>query len=213
MRFIYSFVNTQGILPKRKFAMKSIHSYFCASLHLMTISRATLEDVTELNKLVNSAYRGEESKKGWTTEAEILDGIRIDEQALNALLAGSVATILKNSDRNGKILGTVCLEIKSHALYLGMFAVSPASQGLGIGKSLLHAAESFAFENNCARIIISVISTRMELIDWYKRHGYVATGGSIAFDEIQGRFGVPKVSAIRLIEMEKILNRNVLVNG
>jgi ribosomal protein S18 acetylase RimI-like enzyme len=173
----------------------------------MKISRATPEDVTELNKLVNSAYRGEESKKGWTTEAEILDGIRIDEQALDIMLTRAGVTILKSFDRDDKILGTVCLEVKLHDLYLGMFAVSPASQGSGIGKSLLSAAEKYAIENNCSRILISVISTRIELIDWYKRHGYVSTGASIAFDEIQGRFGDPKVPAISLIEMEKVLNR------
>ena len=173
----------------------------------MKINRATTDDIKELNKLVNSAYRGEESKKGWTTEAEILDGIRIDEQALEILLTRAGTTIFKSTDNSGKILGTVCLEVKSHGLYLGMFAVSPVSQGLGIGKSLLTAAERFAFDNNCDRIIISVISTRIELINWYKRHGYVATGGAIAFEEIEGRFGDPKVSFICLIEMEKVLNR------
>ncbi|KQC00083.1 GNAT family N-acetyltransferase [Pedobacter sp. Hv1] len=173
----------------------------------MTINRATPEDVKELNKLVNSAYRGEESKKGWTTEAEILDGIRIDEHTLEALLTRSEATILKCTDSDGRILGTVCLEVKPHGLYLGMFAVSPVSQGLGIGKSLLSAAERFALENQCGKIIISVISTRIELIDWYKRHGYVATGGAIAFEQIEGRFGDPKVPAISLIEMEKVLDK------
>lgn len=172
----------------------------------MKINRATSEDVKELNKLVNSAYRGEESKKGWTTEAEILDGLRIDEHALEILLGMSRVTIMKSSDKYGEILGTVCLEVKSNDLYLGMFAVSPASQGRGIGKSLLSDAERFAFENNCRRILISVISTRIELIDWYKRHGYVATGNSVALDEIEGRFGEPKVPAISLIEMEKVLS-------
>lgn len=171
----------------------------------MKITRANLDDVKELNKLVNSAYRGEESKKGWTTEAEILDGIRIDEKALALMLGKPVITILKLSDGGGKMLGTVCLEIKSDDLYLGMFAVSPFSQGNGIGKSLLIAAEQHALENNCNRIVISVISSRIELIDWYSRHGYVPTGGSIAFDEIEGRFGDPKVSSISLIEMEKVL--------
>jgi ribosomal protein S18 acetylase RimI-like enzyme len=172
----------------------------------MKITRAKLEDAKELDKLVNSAYRGEESKKGWTTEAEILDGIRIDEKALEIMLAKPGVTILKVTDEHGKILGTVCLEVKSNDLYLGMFAVSPLSQGNGLGKSLLMAAENFAIENNCTRIVISVISTRVELINWYSRHGYVATGGSIAFDEIEGRFGDPKVAAINLIEMEKVLN-------
>jgi ribosomal protein S18 acetylase RimI-like enzyme len=171
----------------------------------MKITRANLEDVKELNKLVNSAYRGEESKKGWTTEAEILDGIRIDERALELLLTRPEVTILKITDRNGKILGTVCLAVKLHELHLGMFAVSPLSQGNGIGKSLLVASEHHALENNCAKIVISVISSRVELINWYSRHGYVPTGASIAFDEIEGKFGDPKMSVIRLIEMEKIL--------
>lgn len=171
----------------------------------MKITQANLDDVKELNKLVNSAYRGEESKKGWTTEAEILDGIRIDEKALMVLLAKPEATILKLSDQSGKMLGTVCLEVKSLELHLGMFAVSPLSQGNGIGKSLLMAAENHALENNCAKIVISVISSRVELINWYSRHGYVPTGGSIAFEEIEGRFGDPKVSAISLIGMEKVL--------
>lgn len=172
----------------------------------MKITRANFDDVNELNKLVNSAYRGEESKKGWTTEAEILDGIRIDEKTLALLLDKPAITILNLSDQNGKMLATVCLEVKSHELHLGMFAVSPLAQGNGIGKSLLVAAEHHAIENNCARIVISVISSRVELINWYSRHGYVPTGGSIAFEEIEGRFGDPKVPAISLIEMEKVIN-------
>ena len=43
------------------------------------ITKATLENVTEITNLVNTAYRGETSKKGWTTEANILEGIRITE--------------------------------------------------------------------------------------------------------------------------------------
>jgi len=174
-------------------------------MNKMTITRATVEDLGALNRLVNSAYRGQESKNGWTTEAEILDGIRIDEQALEVMLARAGVTILKGIDGNGEILGTVCLEVRSHDLYLGMFAVSPFAQGNGIGKFLLAAAEKHAAENNCSRIVISVIMSRVELIAWYKRHGYTATGGSIAFEEIDGRFGDPKVPDIRLIEMEKVL--------
>ena len=172
----------------------------------MNIDRAKLEDVKELEKLINSAYRGEDSKKGWTTEAEILGGIRVDEKALAELLEKSKVTILKLSDLdNNNILGTVCLEVKLGELYLGMFAVSPLAQGNGIGKTLLVASENHALQNNCKKIVISVISSRVELIAWYSRHGYVPTGKSIQFEEIEGRFGEPKVSEISLIEMEKLL--------
>ncbi len=186
--------------------MIKVKAYFCSLNNQMKITQANLADVKELNQLVNSAYRGEESKKGWTTEAEILDGIRIDEEALEQMLAKPAITILKLTDEKGQILGTVCLEVKTPDLYLGMFAVSPITQGKGIGNLLLVAAENYAQETHCKRIVISVISSRVELINWYSRHGYVATGGSIAFDDIEGRFGDPKVPVIRLIEMEKVLN-------
>jgi ribosomal protein S18 acetylase RimI-like enzyme len=180
--------------------------YFWTNFKVMTITHAISEDIKELNKLVNSAYRGDESKKGWTTEAEILDGIRIDEAALEVLLTKPEVVVLKCNDADGKIIGTVCLEVKADQLYLGMFAVSPVAQGKGIGKLLMKASEKHAIENKCDRIVISVISTRKELIDWYERHGYVATGGAIAFEDIEGRFGDPKVSAISLIEMQKMLS-------
>lgn len=171
----------------------------------MNINKAEHKDVQELNKLINSAYRGDESRKGWTTEAEILDGIRIDEGALKTLLTTPVVSVLKCSNESGEILGTVCLELKKELVYLGMFAVAPVAQDNGIGKALLKAAEEFTLANNFNKIVISVISSRTELIDWYKRHGYVATGSSIAFEEIENRFGDPKVPVIRLIEMEKLL--------
>lgn len=169
------------------------------------ITPATAQDSTELILLINSAYRGEESKKGWTTEAEILGGIRIDEISLKAILDHDKGTIIKYLGESGGILGTVYLELKMPAIYLGMFAVSPLSQGKGIGKQLLAFAEDFALAQGCDRITITVISTRVELIDWYKRHGYLPTGHSIAFADIEGRFGEPKVDGIDLIEMEKML--------
>ena len=171
----------------------------------LKIQRAGVADAQELNRLVNSAYRGEESKMGWTTEAEILGGLRIDEPALKELLAKEETVILKSTNVEGNIIGTVCLELKSGYIYLGMFAVSPGLQGGGIGKSLMRAAEEFGVAIGCSRIVISVISIRTELIDWYKRHGYVETGDGIAFEDIEGRFGDPKVAEIRLIEMEKLL--------
>lgn len=170
----------------------------------MSIIEAVIQDVKELNKLINAAYRGDGSKKGWTTEAEILGGIRIDEHALEGLLNRSDVRILKYIE-NGEILGTVYLELKQEQLYLGMFAVSPLSQGKGIGKAFLQTAENYASIHNCNRITLTVISSRTELIDWYKRHGYVATGGSIAFKDIEGRFGEPKIPNINLIIMEKLL--------
>ncbi|MCZ4225120.1 GNAT family N-acetyltransferase [Pedobacter rhodius] len=169
----------------------------------MSISKASLSDVPVLNKLINSAYRGEESKKGWTTEENILGGIRIDEEALTEYFEKAHVNILKYTNEEGIIIGTVNLELRPDDLYLGVFAVSPLAQGKGIGKALLQAAEAFAIENGRKKIAITVISSREELISWYVRNGYVATGQTIVFEEIKGRFGDPKIEDIKLIEMEK----------
>ncbi|RYF79284.1 MAG: GNAT family N-acetyltransferase, partial [Chitinophagaceae bacterium] len=52
----------------------------------MNIREATKEDVTALNQLVNSAYRGDSSRKGWTTEADLLDGIRTSVDSLAEMI-------------------------------------------------------------------------------------------------------------------------------
>src|SRR5882672_4876584 len=112
------------------------------------IAKATLKDVSALNKLVNSAYRGDASRKGWTTEADLLDGTRTDENAINDFFAEPNSTILKFLDGE-KIIGCVRLVKHGNQLYLGMFAVDPTVQNKGIGKKMLMAAEEEAFKQNC----------------------------------------------------------------
>lgn len=167
----------------------------------MSITSATVADVPQLNVLVNSAYRGEESKKGWTTEADLLGGIRIDEETLATYFNKDTIEILKYTDENEQILGSVYLEVKGPKLYLGMFSVSPVLQGKGIGKALLAAAETQARKLNCHTITMSVIRSRTELIEWYERHGYTFTGEIQPF-EGDGIFGDIK-QPIEFIVMEK----------
>ena len=100
----------------------------------MPVSKASLSDVPQLNLLVNSAYRGETSKKGWTTEAHLLDGLRIDEETLNGYFDNPDIILLKYTDESGRITGSVYLEVRTPKLYIGMFSVSPLLQGKGIGK-------------------------------------------------------------------------------
>ncbi|HEY4325192.1 MAG TPA: GNAT family N-acetyltransferase [Mucilaginibacter sp.] len=167
----------------------------------MPITKATLADVPELNILVNSAYRGETSQLGWTSEAHLLDGIRIDETTLTGYFNDGKVIILKNTNDGGQITGCVYLEVRTPKLYVGMFSVSPLLQGKGVGKDLLLAAETCAKQLNCDTLIITVISTRSELIDWYQRRGFKATGEIEPFHE-GTKFGIPK-QHIELIIMEK----------
>ena len=146
------------------------------------ISKATLADIPALNILINSAYRGETSKKGWTTEAHLLEGKRTNEEELTQTLLKPENTILKFTE-NDTIIGSVLLVEKEKQLYLGMLTVSPELQNSGMGKKLLAEAENHAKTLGLSSIIMSVISVREELIAWYKRHGYVDTGKREAFPE------------------------------
>ena len=166
------------------------------------ITKATIQDVKALNILVNSAYRGESSKKGWTFEADLLGGIRITEEELTGTIQKTDTTILKYSE-NQKIIACMMLVEKTDKLYLGMLTVSPELQGGGIGKQLLKQAEIIAKEKGLPKIGMTVISARQELIDWYKRHGYTETGEREPF-LVGYHFGDPK-QFLEFIVMEKLI--------
>jgi len=139
------------------------------------ISKATLQDIPSLNILINSAYRGETSKKGWTTEAHLLEGKRTTEEELTAIILDSKNTFLKFTEKD-QIIGSVLLVEKEHQLYVGMLTVSPELQNSGIGKKMLAEAENHAKSLGLSTLSMTVVSVRAELIAWYKRHGYVDTG-------------------------------------
>jgi ribosomal protein S18 acetylase RimI-like enzyme len=167
------------------------------------ISKASLPDVVAIATLVNSAYRGDHAKKGWTTEADLIDGTRTDAAALSDLIQKPDTTILKY-EQDGKIIGCVELKIVDGRLYLGMLTVEPAIQGGGIGKKLLVAAEDFGKGKGCKAVFMTVITVRQELIDWYKRHGYADTGERKPFHFNDIRFGLPK-QKLEFLVLEKQL--------
>jgi GNAT superfamily N-acetyltransferase len=157
----------------------------------MLIIPSTLNDVPELTLLINAAYRGESSKKGWTTEANLIDGQRIDEVSLTELVEDPDAIILKHTDDNGRITGCVYLQKRGNKLYLGMLTVSPELQTGGIGRQLLFAAEEYAHTINYNTIVMTVITTRIELLNWYERRGYQKTGEVIPLN-IPEKYGILK---------------------
>ena len=172
---------------------------------MIVVSAATHADVPDLNKLVNSGYRGEESKKGWTSEADLLSGIRTHEDGIHSMLDNPYSTILKAVDEEKGLIACVYLEKQGNQLYLGMLTVSPTLQGGGIGKLLLHEAEKYGKTINTASIIMTVISVRTELIEWYKRKGYVLNGKTKPFPINDPKFGLPN-QPLEFVELEKRLD-------
>jgi ribosomal protein S18 acetylase RimI-like enzyme len=169
------------------------------------VSKATLADVPELNNLVNGAYRGDSGRQGWTTEADLIDGTRLDEAILRDLINRNDTVVLTYRE-GGTLLGCVELRQEGPRLYLGMLSVQPNTQGKGIGKRLLAAAEGHALSIDCSVITMVVISVRSELIAWYQRHGYVLTGERKPFVTPDERWGIPK-STLEFVLMEKQLSQ------
>jgi ribosomal protein S18 acetylase RimI-like enzyme len=147
------------------------------------IRTATHADIPRIVELLNMAYRGDTSRKGWTTEADLIAGeVRTDAENVSSVMdmPGSVFLVYEGPNA---LLGCVNLQKHGNRIYLGMFAVDPETQGMGIGKQLLKGAEPHAFAQDCSSIYMQVISVRQELIDWYKRHGYADTGERKPFPE------------------------------
>ncbi len=168
-----------------------------------SVSLALPADAPAITRLLNRSYRGESSRQGWTTEADLIAGeTRTNTEQVAALIAqpNSVFLVLK---AEGEVLGCVNLQQQDQRLYFGMFSVEPGRQGMGLGKRLMQAAEAYARSQGCHSVYMSVISVRTELINWYQRHGYQATGERKPFveDGISGKHLRP----LEFLMLEKML--------
>jgi GNAT superfamily N-acetyltransferase len=167
--------------------------------------KAVQTDVDAIVTLVESAYRGESSRRGWTTEADLLDGQRTDAADVASLLASPEAAVLLASVDDELL---ACCHIEKHrdAAYFGMFAVHPPRQGGGLGRQVLAEAERFARESwQCQFMHMKVIDARADLMAWYERRGYRRTGEYSSFPYGDERFGLPRRDDLRFELMVKEL--------
>ncbi len=171
----------------------------------LTFRAATAADVTGIVALVESAYRGDSGRRGWTTESDLLDGQRTDPEGVAAVIAKSDNRVLL-AHRDGVLLACAHLEKQGDACYFGMFAVNPDLQGGGVGKQMLREAERIARdEYHCGQMEMTVISVRNDLVAWYERRGYHRTGVFKPFPYGDERFGIPKRDDLRFELLVKSL--------
>jgi GNAT superfamily N-acetyltransferase len=163
-------------------------------------------DVDAIVALVTSAYRGEASRAGWTTEADLLDGDRIDPEVLRAdLLRPRSRVLLAEGDAG--LLACAHVAEEDGAGYFGMFAVRPHLQGAGLGKRVLAACERIARDEWRLPVMrMTVIDVRDELIAFYERRGYRRTGVYKPFPYGDTRFGLPRRQDLRFEVLEKPLS-------
>ncbi|GAB7034804.1 GNAT family N-acetyltransferase [Streptomyces sp. NPDC021749] len=158
----------------------------------LTFRTAVDADVPGLVDLIESAYRGDASRAGWTTEADLLEGQRTDPEGVAAVVRHETGLLLI-AERDGALTACCQLEHRGDHAYFGMFAVRPALQGGGLGRTMLTEAERTARETWDAREMrMTVIRQRTELIEWYERRGYRRTGEFSPFPYGDERFGIPQ---------------------
>lgn len=172
----------------------------------LAIRAATAADALALVALINSAYRGDSSKAGWTTEAELLGGQRTDGEQILEMIASPGHVILLH-ERDHVLVGCVHLERTGEDCYLGMLTVRPTTQGTGLGRQLLEAAEHWAIEHWSSRSMhMTVIVQRAELIAWYERRGYRRTQERRPFPYGDERFGLPRRTDLEFEVLRKPLS-------
>ncbi|WP_439471047.1 GNAT family N-acetyltransferase [Brevundimonas sp.] len=170
------------------------------------IRDATPADLEPLHALVESAYRGDSARRGWSHEADLLDGQRTDAQELKTLLADTTQVVLV-AEASGELVGCVVAADKGQGTaYLGMLSVDPDRQAGGLGRRLVGAAEAVARERfGAGRMEMTVIHSRAELIAWYERLGYRLTGERRPFPMQDPRFGLPRVDDLTFVVLTRDL--------
>ena len=174
---------------------------------MIAFHKAELKDINAIVSLVNNTYRGEQSRIGWTTEADLLEGLRTDKEHMTGLVGAKDNAVLVAKQKD-HLVGSILLEYLAdrEAVELGMFAVMPSLQNQGIGKQLLAYAESFALDYwQAKRLILEVIPCRYELIAFYERRGYQFNGASRPFPT-NPELWRPKREGLTLACMEKAIS-------
>lgn len=172
----------------------------------MHLEPTTSVDLAAVHALIESAYRGDSARAGWTHEADLLDGQRTDLTELEGMLADENKQLLVL--RNGEML-VACValtDIGDGLSYLGMLTVHPERQAGGVGRLMLAAAEEHAATRFAAATVeMTVIAQRQELIAWYIRRGYRVTGERRPFPHGNDRFGLPRTNDLEFVVLEKRL--------
>lgn len=162
-----------------------INAPSCAFRHARPV------DVPALVDLVDSAYRGERSRTGWTHEADLLSGQRVDGRMVDAAVGDPTGVVLV-AETGGRITACCHLQRRDGHAYFGMFAVAPGCQNRGLGRAVLAEAERLARDEwGMGEMRMTVIVQREDLIGWYVRRGYARTGDLSPFPYGDERFGVP----------------------
>lgn len=149
----------------------------------MHIRLTTPADIPALHTVIESAYRGDAARAGWTFESDILSGPpRTNPAKLAAIVRCPGERLLTALEKNQPIGCVQITDRGAGTAYLGLLCILPQRQATGLGRQLIDAAEKLARDDFAATVMeMTVIDRRVELISYYQRRGYVVTGESRPF--------------------------------
>ena len=167
------------------------------------LNPASHTELPEAVALINASYRGESSRRGWTHEADYIDGERTTLATLESdLTANPLARLqLLRDASGGPLLGCVWLEpLGDGVWYLGLLTVRPDMQDRQLGRSILSEAEDAMRQSGGTVVRMTVVHLRDSLIAWYQRRGYAHTGETEPFP-----YGDPPRDDLHFVVLQKAL--------
>ena len=165
------------------------------------ITQANTSQAALIARLVNQAYRPASDTRGWTHEADLVAGDRTsaEQVALQISPRSPVLVAL----RNGDVIACVQIIHDGPDCWIGMLATLPSEQNAGLGKKMLSAAEAYAIDHFMPkRLMMSVLTSRPELLSFYQRRGYQPTGNVTEYP-VDAGVGEPLISNLQVIELSK----------
>ena len=129
----------------------------------LQIRLATAADRPRLIPIVNAAYAVE----------KFLGGTRTDEPRLAAMM--EKGSILMAEEDSGRPVATIYVELRGNRGYMGLLAVDPERQRLGLGGRMMQEGEAWLKQHGCEAVDIIVLNLRPELLPVYRSFGFVET--------------------------------------
>jgi ribosomal protein S18 acetylase RimI-like enzyme len=171
----------------------------------VSIRPARPADAGVLTDLIRSAYRGQDSRAGWTSEADLVEGERISRDQVLTMISAGGSLLLVGEDA-GQLVACCQLRNEGAGLaYFGTFAVSPQAQGAGLGRQLMAEAERQAVAAFAAtRLEMTVLAQQDKLIAYYERRGFRRTGQTRPFPA-DPRYARPLRDDLYFVVLEKPL--------
>jgi N-acetylglutamate synthase-like GNAT family acetyltransferase len=167
--------------------------------------QAVESDAKDLVKVIRSAYRGDISRRGWTSEADLVGGDRIDVDQVLALAEANNSFFLV-LEKNGEVVG--CCHVESRGggcCYFSTFSINPALQGAGLGDYLLREAELLAVATyKSTQMELAVLDQQTKLIEWYRRRDFSFTGETRPFP-VDEKFAKPLRENLYFVVLKKDL--------